>query len=124
MNLGTRLFTWWSGEVVGTDQFGNTYYREKNWKPREKGAGKWSRERRWVIYKGEPEATKVPPEWHGWLHHTVATPPTGERQRYPWMKEHRPNLTGTAGAWRPPGSLLRAGERPPATGDYEAWKPE
>lgn len=125
MNLGTRLFTWWAGALVGTDQFGNRYYRERNFRVREKGAGKFSRERRWVVYNGVPEATKVPPGWHGWLHHTVKEPPLADAQtRYAWQKPHLPNLTGTPHAWRPQGSLLRGGERARATGDYEAWKPE
>jgi NADH:ubiquinone oxidoreductase subunit len=126
MSIGTRLYTWWAGELVGTDQFGNTYYREKNFRVREKGAGKWSRERRWVLYNGIAEATKVPPQWHGWLHHTVQDPPrpAETEKRYSWQKEHLPNLTGTPLAYRPRGSLLRGGQRARATGDYEAWKPE
>ena len=35
-----------------------------------------------------------------------------------------PNLSGTPGAYRPRGSLAALGERPAATGDYEAWEPE
>jgi NADH:ubiquinone oxidoreductase subunit len=126
MSIGTRLYTWWAGELVGTDQFGNKYYRQKNFRPRDKGGGKWSRERRWVLYNGIAEATKVPPQWHGWLHHTLKEPPRPEdiEKRYPWQKEHLPNLTGTPRAWRPRGSLLRGGHRAPAAGDYEAWKPE
>jgi len=117
MSLGTRLFTWLHGELVGTDSFGNRYYRDK----RTAGQG---RERRWVLYKGEPEASKVPPEWHAWLHRTIDQPPTGPRQPIPWEKPHTPNRTGTAEAYRPSGSLLEAGRRPHATGDYEAWRPE
>ena len=37
---------------------------------------------------------------------------------------HQPNLTGTEGAYKPGGSLSRGGLRPPATGDYQAWKPD
>ena len=37
--------------------------------------------------------------------------------------DHKPNLTGTLGAYRPPGSLAEGGERAPSSGDYEAWKP-
>ena len=33
-------------------------------------------------------------------------------------------VTGTGGAYRPDGSLERSGMRPPATGDYQPWKPE
>jgi NADH:ubiquinone oxidoreductase subunit len=32
-------------------------------------------------------------------------------------------MTGTAEAYRPEGSTLASGKRPPATGDYEAWSP-
>jgi len=35
-----------------------------------------------------------------------------------------PNLTGTAQAYRPPGALEAGGNRPAATGDYEAWSPD
>jgi NADH:ubiquinone oxidoreductase subunit len=127
MTIGTRIFTWLRGELVGADQFGNRYYRERNWRPRERGAGKFSRERRWVLYNGEREASRVPPEWHGWLHHTVdEPPPVGGPKRYPWQRDYVPNLTGTAFAYRPRGSLLRRGpeNRARATGDYEPWTPE
>ena len=111
MSIGTRLWTWWAGEPVGTDQFGNRYYRQKNFRVRERGAGKFSRERRWVIYNGQAEASRVPPAWHGWLHHTVKDPPRPEdvQKKYPWQKEHLPNLTGTVYAYHP--------QRPAGAGD-------
>ena len=124
MAIGTRLFTWWKGELVGTDEFGNRYYREKPGRQLRPGGGRDSRERRWVLYKGEPEASKVPPEWHAWLHHTVNELPDRNRRKYAWEKPHLPNLTGTPRAYRPPGSVLRGGRRAPATGDYEPWQPE
>lgn len=104
---------------VGTDALGNKYYRAK---PR-KG---YNRERRWVIYKGAPEASSVPPEWHGWLHHQTNDMPDVNTPsfRRPWQKPHTPNLTGTHQAYRPPGHILQGGQRDKATGDYEAWKPE
>ena len=106
------------GRLAGADQHGNRYYRAK---PR-RG---YKRERRWVIYKGAPEASAVPPEWHGWLHHqTDILPESGAASyRQPWQKPHAPNLTGTTSAYRPPGHLLSGGARDPATGDYEAWTP-
>lgn len=104
---------------AGTDAFGNKYYTAK---PR-KG---YKRERRWVIYKGSPEASAVPPEWHGWLHHqTDAVPDSNAPSfRRPWQRPHQPNLTGTNQAYRPPGHVLSGGQRDKATGDYEAWIPE
>lgn len=125
MTLGTLIYTWLKGELVGTDQFGNRYYREKRGRRLQPGGGRESRERRWVIYNGEAEASRVPPLWHGWLHHTIDEVPTdAARKRYPWQKEHVPNMTGTAQAYHPRGSLLRGGHRARATGDYEPWKPE
>ncbi|HEV2560859.1 MAG TPA: NADH:ubiquinone oxidoreductase subunit NDUFA12 [Rhizomicrobium sp.] len=109
---GTWLTTMLYGQAVGADKFGNRYYQNK--------AGK----RRWVIYNGTVEASRVPPDWHGWLHHTFKEPPTVASPKIKvWELEHKPNMTGTEGAYHPEGSLAARGERPPATGDYEAWKP-
>lgn len=120
--LGTRVFTWRRGELVGSDEFGNRYYQEKRRGSRKRPF--WDRQRRWVIYAGEAEASRVPPAWNGWLQHTNAQPPTGERRRYEWERPHVPNLTGTPAAYRPPGDLTRAGPRDRATGDYEPWRPD
>lgn len=117
MTIGTRIFTWLRGEHVGADQFGNQYYQDR--KP-----VKGQRRKRWVMYNGEVEASRVPPDWHGWLHHTVDTPPPAAGlPRREWQKDHVPNLTGTAEAYRPPGHVLSGGRRDKATGDYEPWKP-
>lgn len=118
MTLGTRLYTWLHGELVGTDAFGNRYYRSRK-HPR------YGRERRWVVFRGTPEATKVPPEWHAWLHHLSDVPLTEDVvPRRPWQKPHVPNLSGTPFAYRPAGHELRGGTRPRATGDYQPWTPE
>ncbi len=111
-----KLFT--RTKFVGKDQAGNKYYQAK---PR-KG---YKRDRRWVIYKGAPEATKIPPEWHGWMHHQSDDVPSSDVPsfRRKWQKPHHPNLTGTKEAYRPPGHLLKEGKRAKATGDYEAWRP-
>ena len=110
---GTWFFTWRKGERVGEDEFGNVYYRERKGK------------RRWVIYNGVVEATSVPPEWHGWLHHTLDTPPgEADAPALRWIRPHRPNLTGTAGAYRPKGSILTPATRPRVSGDYDAWSPK
>ncbi len=115
--IGTLIHTWLKGRHVGDDPFGNRYYREK--KP---PAGR--REKRWVVYAGEPEASKVPPEWHAWIHYTIdEVPLDGGRPQRPWQKQHVPNLTGTAEAYRPPGHTLKGGHRDRATGDYEPWVP-
>lgn len=106
------------GKVVGEDQLGNKYYSAA---PR-KG---YKRDRRWVMYKGAPEASSVPAEWHGWLHHQSDVIPSENEESYrrEWQAPHKANMTGTTGAYRPPGHILEGGKRDGATGDYEAWKP-
>lgn len=126
-----RIFTWWNGttfgtsweirrrgEEVGKDEYGNTYFEERK-------VSYDGRKRRWVKYTGYADASRIPPEWHGWLHHMYderpsEDPPTTQA----WEKPHLPNLTGTVYAYKPKGSLDRGGERAKVAGDYEAWSPE
>ena len=111
--LNTQIYTARKGVKVGEDDQGNKFYQAEGDK------------RRWVIYAGECEASKVSPDWHGWLHHTYdEAPKDGALPRKAWEKDHKPNLTGSDGAYHPPGSVLTPASRPRAGGDYEAWQPE
>jgi NADH:ubiquinone oxidoreductase subunit len=116
--IGTALFSRRNGVEVGTDSAGNVYFEAR------KAIATDGRKRRWVIYEGANDASRVTPEWHGWLHHTIddlpdATLPPPRR----WEKPATPNLTGTRDAYRPAGALEAGGKRAAATGDYEAWSP-
>lgn len=132
MGIFGKIFTWWdgatigtslwsamNGEQVGTDAAGNTYFRS----PRKKTVEGY--EKRWVIYAGANDASNVPSEWHGWLHHSYDDVP---QSHLPppriWEVDYTPNATGTVQAYRPQGALERGGHRAAATGDYEAWSPE
>lgn len=116
---GTRLYTWRKGKHVGTDEFGNRYYIQRS------GVGPMGVPRRWVVYPNLSEASQVPPDWHGWLHYTVdALPTEGNYQPRPWQQPHQMNMTGTAAAYRPQGSIIGAHNRAKTSGDYKAWKPE
>ena len=124
MEFIKRVFTWWNGQTlntqfhtwrhgvkVGEDEQGNVFYESRD------------KKRRWVIFNGEAEASRVSPDWHGWLHHTYDKPPTvAALPRKKWEKPHVPNLTGTEAAYVPKGSLRAA--KPVARTDYEAWQPE
>lgn len=124
LNTLLRAVTWWNGQTlntqiwtarkgvrVGEDEQGNVYYRTHD------------DARRWVIYNGEAEASRVSPDWHGWLHMTFDEPPTVKPLAHKdWEKPHSENLTGTAMAYAPAGSLRRADPAPRT--DYEAWSPE
>ena len=111
---GTSLFSRRNGEEVGRDEAGNIYFRHKK-----------DRARRWVIYAGANDSSRVPPGWNAWLRGTIDDlPDKSLPTRRVFEKAPLPNVTGTSAAYRPSGSLLGAGQRPAATGDYQAWKPE
>ena len=109
--LNTQFFTWRKGIKVGEDDQGNRYFHNAD------------DSKRWVIYNGDMEASRVSPDWHGWLHHTWKEPPTDKPLvKKSWEKPHVENLTGTALAYAPAGSIRKAA--PADRSDYEPWTPE
>ncbi|MDB6453462.1 NADH:ubiquinone oxidoreductase subunit NDUFA12 [Falsirhodobacter sp. 20TX0035] len=109
--LNTQFWTWRNGQKVGEDDQGNVFYQTRDSK------------RRWVIYNGEAEASRIDTNWHGWLHHTWNDPPTTRPLIHKtWEKPRQENLTGTPAAYAPAGSLRRV--EPVQRKDYEAWQPE
>ena len=116
MDLVTLITVKLTANQVGRDAFGNRYYEERH-------ARRGKPPRRYVRYNGMTEASKVPADWHGWLHRTFDTAPSEVPLNHkPWEKPHQENLTGTAMAYAPAGSIRRA--QPAERADYEAWQPE
>ena len=77
--LGTQIFTARRGVKVGEDAQGNLYYRTADDK------------KRWVIYNGEMEASRVNADWHGWLHFTWdQTPAEAPLKKKAWEKPFLP----------------------------------
>lgn len=128
-----KLFTWWNSATIGTqftlwrrkaklvgsDEQGNRYFEEKE------PSASDGRKRRFVVYHGVAEGSRVTPDWHGWMHHTFDEPPTvAPLKRRAFEKDHVPNMTGTPLAYRPPGSLSRPDSGKGVGPDYEAWSPE
>ena len=87
--FGTRITIFFSGKFVGKDDSGNKYYETKKGK-------------RFIIYNGEVDASKIPNEWYSWMHFT---PNKIEKkhnlEKYEWQKPHKENLTGTDSAYYP-----------------------
>ena len=105
--IGTRLHTFFFGNFVGKDEFGNKYYSS-------------SKGKRWVVYKNNIEASKIPPEWHLWIHHLIKNIPTENKNKFSWQKRHVENLTGSKEAYRPAGSLISKEKK--NMRKYETWK--
>jgi len=121
MSFLKQIFTWWHrqtfgtfvytliiGKFVGEDEFGNKYYSDSKGK------------KRWVIYKKRVESTKIPPNWHSWIHFQTKNKPNLNAHLFPWQKQYEENLTGTKGAHKPDGSMLNDEKKDMRK--YETWK--
>ena len=121
MNFLKQVFTWWhrqttgtfiytlfTGKFVGTDEFGNKYYSN-------------SKGKRWVIYKNNIESSKIPAEWHSWIHFLRTNKPSVQTKKFSWQIQHEENLTGTKKAYKPDGSLINNLKKDMKK--YESWKP-
>ncbi|MBA1339173.1 MAG: NADH dehydrogenase [Pelagibacterales bacterium] len=85
--LGTFLKTLFFGKLVGQDELGNKYYKNKQ-------------DMRWVIYSGNIDATKITSDWFMWMHYTVDNIPIKNVNKYLWQKNHLENKTGTKDAYK------------------------
>ena len=115
MNLWTIIYTWFYGNYVGKDEYNNKYYCNSK---------KFAdlKTKRWVIYDGEIEASKVPAHWHAWLHKSIDIPPVDYKHSYPWQKDHITNMTGTVNAYYPDSHPLSKKNKN-IKKDYETWTP-
>ena len=116
MSLGTLLYTWFFGNFVGFDKMNNKYYcNSKNFQDKDA--------KRWVIFNGDVEASKIPSHWHAWLHKSIESPPINYKHKYAWQKDHEPNMTGTSKSYHPNTYLLSKSNPYPNKKEYEEWKP-
>ena len=102
--FGTRINTILFGKLVGEDNFGNKYYQTKKGK-------------RFIIYNGEVDASKIPNEWYSWMHFTPnKIENTHELNKFEWQKPHKPNRTGSNEAYSPKGNTKATEKK------YTTWK--
>ena len=99
---------------MGFDEFGNEYFSQKRKAPKN--------ERRWVVFKGLAEGSKIPPGWYGWIHKTRDLPPSEATKKLSWQQSHLPNLTGTKHAYMRP-EYKESNKRKVPLKAYEAWTP-
>jgi NADH:ubiquinone oxidoreductase subunit len=106
MNFINKLAIKFSCQKVGADEFGNEYFKNKSGK-------------RFVVYRGIAEASKIPAQWHGWMHYNEDSAPVEiNTHKFAWQKIHLPNLTGTKNAYSPKNSAAKK-----TSSKYEAWEP-
>lgn len=96
MSVLNKIFIKIFAKKVGIDQFGNEYYEDSAHR---------AKNRRYVIYKGKNEPSKVPPMWHSWLHHLSDDIDKVIEHKFSWQLGHLPNLTGTKQRFDPKNSF-------------------
>ena len=105
--LGTFLYTLFFGKFAGKDNSGNKYYQN-------------SKGKRWVIYNGEINASKIESDWYQWMHYqTNSNPLKTKISKHSWQKPHSDNKTGTEKAYRP----NKITNKKKDFKKYESWKP-
>ena len=106
--LGTFIYTLFFGKYVGKDDLGNKYYENKR------------KQRRWVIYSGEINASKITADWYSWIHHISNTTPEEKKlEKFSLQKPHEENKTGTDKAYKP----NKITKKEKSFKKYDSWKP-
>lgn len=100
-----KFFIKKTASFLAKDKFGNEYYVSRFRKDY------LGRNKRFVLYKGKNEPSKVSAGWHAWLHYMV------DRVPMETIATHVPNLTGTKHAHSP---LVHKLEE---TNTYKRWSP-
>jgi NADH:ubiquinone oxidoreductase subunit len=118
MSFFNKLFIKFFYTKVGVDEFGNDYYTSNK-------IDNYGKQKRFVIYNGRDEPSKVPPMWHGWLHYMSNDIPDKDDTNLCWQKKHIPNLTGTKWSYSPVDSnnVFADKMRLKVSADYSRWQP-
>ena len=102
--VSTKIYTYFSGTLIGEDSLGNKYYTTSD------------KCRRWVVYQKDNYASEVAIEWHGWLHWTTNSIPIKSNSKSPEKgRVYSENNLGRKG---------RSSNSSEHHSDYQAWDPD
>ena len=106
--IGTKIYTKFFGNFVGTDEYGNNYFKSSN------GT------KRWVNYKGDCDASNISPAWHSWIHKTT--------DKVPLVENDNLSMSNSDDTYT---EIKKNGKYHPNNfkndsifNDYESWKPK
>ena len=107
MVLLDKLVIFLTSKHIGLDSCKNNYYvsLDKDY---------LGRCRRFVIYNGVPDPSKIPPLWNAWLRYAIQDFPSYNNS-YEWQTPFVCNLTGTSMSYKPSNT---------ASSNYVAWRPD
>ncbi len=113
MSFFNSLFINIFNKQVGKDCYDNKFYESR-------ATDYLGKKRRYVVYNGFIEPSKVPPMWHAWLHHLSDELPN-KNNNFAWQQQHKPNLTGTNFAFNPSKTELSNDLK---INNYNKWQPK
>ena len=106
--IGTKIYTKFFGNFVGTDEYGNNYFKSSN------GT------KRWVNYNGVCDASNISPAWHSWIHKTTNKVPSFEKDNLLMINsDDTYNEIKKNGKYHPNNFKNHS-----IFNDYESWKPK
>ena len=108
------------GVLRGKDMHGNMYYEDVDTSQHGR--------HRWVVYHDlwNYNATTVPPEWHGWLHHITDDEPGANPNAFAkpfYAAEPTMTKTGTMDKYQPKGAFIHKRQEMGQWKKYRAWTP-
>ena len=106
--IGTQIYTKFFGNFVGSDEYGNNYFKSSD------GT------KRWINYKGICDASSISPSWYSWLHKTTNKVPSLEKDNLSKRNiEDNYTITEKSKKYHPNNSKNHL-----IFNDYESWKPK
>ena len=106
--IGTKIYTKFFGNFVGTDEYGNNYFKSSN------GT------KRWVNYNGVCDASNISPAWHSWIHKTTDKVPSFEKDNLSMSKSDDTYTEINKNGKYHPNNFKNHS----IFNDYESWKPK
>ena len=113
-SVGTILYSFLFGKMIGKDKIGNKFFIHRKIK------GK-----KWVLYKKNIDPTALEVKWQIWLTNTdMNSVNISEEKNYAWQKTKKANLTGTINSYHPSTSIENGIDNIKKNIKNSIWKPD
>ena len=87
MKFLVKIYLYFCGVKVGEDEYGNQFFELKR-------TDYLGRKKRYCLYNGIPEASKISPEWHPFMHYQIEAKDVKTTfKQYKWQKSAVPDAT-------------------------------
>jgi NADH:ubiquinone oxidoreductase subunit len=100
MKFLVRIYLHFFATKVGSDEYGNQFFELKT-------SDYLGRKKRYCLYNGYVEASKISPEWHPFMHYQIEAKAVKKTfKQYKWQKPFVPDTTLSGSKFLPKNHLL------------------